>query len=158
MSLLAAVRPDEQNLWLFIHVAGAMVLVGALVLSALALQGAWRNGSVASIRLGYRSLLVAALPAWVVMRVGAQLIADKQGWNDVPDDAIPSWIEWGFIAAEPGLLFIIIATVLTGRSVRKLGDSAEGPTPTKVRVATVLVSLMIVLYLVALWAMTTKPA
>ena len=158
MSWLAAVRPDEQNLPLLLHVAGAMVLVGALILSALALQGAWRTGSAASVRLGYRSLLVVALPAWVVMRVAAQWIFDKQGWTDVPDDKIPAWIDYGFIAAEPGLLLMIVATVLAGRSVKGLAEVGDGPTPTKVRVATVLVGLIIVVYLVVLWAMTTKPA
>lgn len=156
MSWLAAVRPDEQNLPLFIHVAGAMALVGALFLSALALQSAWRHGSAGSIRLGYRSLLIVALPAWIVMRIGAQWIADKQGYSDAEE--VPAWIDYGFVAAEPGLLLIIAATVLTGLSVRGLAEAGEGPTPTKVRVATVLVGLMIVIYLVALWAMTAKPA
>ena len=39
MSILAAIRPDDWNLALFVHILGAMVLVGSLVLVATSLAG-----------------------------------------------------------------------------------------------------------------------
>ena len=68
--ILAAVRPDEQNLPLLVHVLGAMILVGGLLTGASAL--AFARGNVGNLRLGYWSLLAVALPGWVLMRVGAQ--------------------------------------------------------------------------------------
>jgi hypothetical protein len=151
--LLAAVRPDEWNLSLFLHVLGAMVLVGALVLASTLLAGAWRDGSAVRTRLAYRTLLIVALPAWLVTRIFAQVIADKEGYDG---DTVPTWIEIGFITTEPGLLLMIGATVAAGVGSRKALREA-GPVGTSGKVAAVLTWLMTVLYLVAIWAMTAKP-
>jgi hypothetical protein len=148
---LAAIRPDDWNFPLLLHVLGAMVLVGALVLAVAALFFAWRDGSEASARLAFRSLLIGVIPAWIVMRVSAQIVLDKEGL----EDAELAWIEIGFIVTEPGFLFIIIATVLAGLAARRArrGESAGAG----VKVAAVLGSLLIAAYVVATWAMTTKP-
>lgn len=153
MSGLAAIRPDEWNLALFLHLLGGMVMIGGAVLAAAALFGASRSGNVAAVRLGYRSLLLGVIPAWIAMRVGAEWIADKEGLNI---DDPPSWIEIGYITSEPTLLLLIVATVLSGRYVRRAGsaETGEGARP---RIAAVLVSLALAAYLVAIWAMTTKP-
>ena len=148
MSLLATIRPDDWNLPLFLHILGAMVLVGALVLAATSLLSAWRGGDAATLRLGYRALLLGVVPGWLVMRIAAQWIVDEEGFKE-PE---PAWIDIGFMTAEPGLLFIIVATVLAGLAARR-GTSGTG-----VRVAVALVSILIVAYLVAVWAMTTKPS
>ena len=76
--MLAAIRPDDWNLPLLVHVLGAMVLVGAVV-TALSVQAlGWRRQSPAAAtsyaRLAFRTLLFVALPAWFVMRIGAQWI------------------------------------------------------------------------------------
>ncbi|MDQ3742179.1 MAG: hypothetical protein M3389_14655, partial [Actinomycetota bacterium] len=55
----------------FLHVLSAMVLVGALLLAVTALAP---SGGGPSLRLGYRALLMAALPSYIVMRVGAQWV------------------------------------------------------------------------------------
>jgi hypothetical protein len=77
MTLLGVIRPDDWNLPLFLHVLGAMTLVGALVLVVASLASARGGDSAAALRLGYRSLLLAAIPGWIVMRVTAQWIASK---------------------------------------------------------------------------------
>ena len=148
---MAAIRPDSWNLALLVHVLGAMVMVGALVLAVVALVGAWRNRSVEGARLGYRALLWGALPAWVVKRVGAQLILSKEGL----DNASLSWTTIGFITSEGGLFFIIVATVAAGLALRRAtrGNALGGGA----RVAAVLVSLLVAVYVFAIWAMTTKP-
>jgi phage shock protein PspC (stress-responsive transcriptional regulator) len=147
VSSLALIRPDAWNLPLFLHILGAMVLVGGLVLAVTALLSAWRGGEAATLRLGYRALLLAVLPGWIVMRIAAEWTLSKEGL----ENANLKWVDIGFSVAEPGLLLILIATVLAGLAVRR-GTSGTG-----VRVAAVLVSVLVVVYLVAIWAMTTKP-
>jgi len=153
VDLLAAIRPDEWNFPLLVHVASAMVLVGVLVLAASSLAGAWNNGSAALTRLGYRSLLWAGLPAFIVLRGSAQWIADEEG---IDSDDPPSWIELGFFATDPGLLLLIGAVVLSGIGARRARDGTGSAVKLN-RVATVLLGLSITIYMVALWAMTTKP-
>jgi hypothetical protein len=152
--VLAVVRPNGWDLPLFVHVLGAMTLVGALVLALAYLVPAWRGGSMDPVRLGFRSLLYAALPSYVVMRLGAQWIADKEGYTG---DTTPNWIDIGFLVSDMGLLLLLIATVVTGIAVRRARRAGAAPGPGSARVATTLVSLLIVAYLVALWAMATKP-
>jgi hypothetical protein len=145
------VRPDAWHLPLFLHVLGAMVLVGGLVLAIVALSGAWRGGeALAGVRLGYRALLLAVLPGWIVMRGAAQWIHDKEPVSKLK--TAPSWIDIGYSSSEGGLLLIIIATVLAGLAARR-GRAGGG-----MRVAAVLVAVVLVAYLVTVWAMTTKPA
>ena len=149
--MLAVVRADDVNLPLLLHVLGAMLLVGTLVLAMTALYLAWRDGSEASARLAFRSLLVGVIPAWIVMRVSAQFLLDKEGL----EDAELAWIDIGFISAEPGFLLIVIATVLAGLAARRAGrGEAVG---TGVKVAAVLCSILLVGYVIATWAMTAKP-
>jgi hypothetical protein len=154
MTVLAVVRPSDWEFPLFVHVLGAMVLVGALILALAYMVPAWRGGGVASIRLGFRSLLYAALPSFVVMRLAGQWIADKEGYTG---DEAPSWIDIGFVVSDMGLLLLLIATIVAGVAVRRAGRGGTEPGPGSARVAATLVSLLIVAYLVVTWAMTTKP-
>lgn len=152
--MLAVVRPNDWELALFVHVLGAMVLVGALVLALAYLLPAWRGGAIAPVRHGFRSLLYAALPSYIVMRVAAQWIADKEGYTG---DTTPSWIDMGFIVSDMGLILLLIATVVAGIAVRRAGRGGTEPGPGSARIAATLVSLLLVAYLVTIWAMTAKP-
>ena len=69
-SVLATVRPDSWNFPLFVHVFGAMILVGGLLTGASTIL--YARGDVRFLRLGYWTLLAVALPGYVVMRIGAQ--------------------------------------------------------------------------------------
>lgn len=149
--MLATIRPHAWDLPLLLHVLGAMLLVGALVLAASALVLAWRDGNAAMVRLGYRSLLIGALPAWILMRVGAEWIASKEDLTD----SKATWIGIGQGAADVGLLLILISTVLAGLAMRRV-RRAERPGPLA-RAPAGLVSLLLIANLVAIWAMTTKP-
>jgi hypothetical protein len=155
VTVLATIRPDAWNFPLLLHVLGAMLLVGTLVLAASALILAWRDGSASLVRLGYRSLLIGALPAWIVMRGAAEWIADKEG---LTGDEVPSWVDIGYSIADPGLLLLLISTVLAGLAMRRAGrpERSSGGGGFS-RASTVLVSLLLIAYLVAIWAMTTKP-
>lgn len=149
MSLLAIVRPDSWNLPLFLHIVGAIGLVGGLALAATALSSAWRAGDAAAARLGYRGLLFAAVPGWIVMRGSAQWLLDKEGL----EDSEVTWIEIGFVTSEPLLLFLIGATVLSAMAARREPERGRR----LARVATVLVGVLLAAYVVTIWAMTTKP-
>jgi hypothetical protein len=155
MSALATIRPDAWNLPLFLHVLGAMVMVGSLALAAAYLFAARRDGSLESMRVGFRSLLYAALPAFIVMRAGAQWIADKENVSDSNE----AWIGIGFMTSDLGALLIVVATVAAGLAVRRAGrEQAAGAGGRGVTVAAWLVAILIALYVVAIWAMATKPA
>jgi hypothetical protein len=145
------IRPDDYHLPLFVHVLGALALVGALVMAASYLFQARRDGSLQSVRMGFRSLLYAALPAYIVMRVGAGWIADKENLTDSND----AWIGIGFTTADGGLLLIIVSTIAAYLAVRRAGRSDSPGAGTTV--AAVIVALLIVAYVVTIWAMTTKP-
>jgi hypothetical protein len=153
MSALALIRPDDWNLALFVHLLGAFTLIGALVLAASYLFAA-RGGSVALVRLGFRSLLIVALPSLVVTRLAAQWIASKEGL----EDADATWIEIGFISTDIGVLVLLGATLAAGLAVRRAaraetaGDRGPGAA-----IAAWLVTLLIGIYGVVIWLMATKP-
>jgi len=153
MDPLAVLRPDDWNLALLIHVLGAMVLVGVLMLATASLAAAWNTGSGALTRLGFRTLLWAGLPAWILTRVSAEWIADKQGLNT---DDPPAWVDMGYMVSDPGLLLLIAATVLAGIGARRAGRGT-GSAVTLDRIAAILLAISVIAYLVVVWAMTTKP-
>ena len=158
VSVLAAIRPDDWNLALFVHVLGAMVATGGLVLALAYAGGAWRNRSAASLRSAFRSLLYGAVPGYIVMRGAAQWIYSKEHLDDLPTD--PDWIGIGFSVADIGLLFLLLATAVSGiaarRALKAYGDDAQVGRA-GVRTTTVLVGLLLVGYVIAIWAMTAKP-
>ena len=62
------------------------------------------------------------------------------------------------MTAEPSFLLLIVATILAGIGSRRAASADGKPTGTLNTVATVLVALALLLYVVAIWAMTTKPS
>jgi hypothetical protein len=147
--MLAAVRPDSWDLPLFVHVAGAMLLVGALVVVLVAAAAGLRRGDGAAqlTGLAFRGLLLGVLPAYVVMRGAAEWAASEEGIGD------PTWIGIGYSAADGGLLLAVIATALAWRASRR-GDAGAGGLG---RAVVGLSAVLLVAYAVAIWAMTTKP-
>jgi len=152
MSVLAVIRPDSWFFPLFLHIAGAMVVVGALTLASVSLIVSWRNGSAALIRQAYMTLFYFALPGYIVFRVGSEWIADKEGLAD----SNVTWIGIGYGVSDMGALLLIISLVIGGLSVRKM-NRGQQPSPIAARIVTGLVSLVLIAYLVGVWAMTAKP-
>jgi hypothetical protein len=148
--MVGTIRPDAWNLPLLVHVAGAMLMVGALVIVVASMGGALRRGDGAEVltRLAYRTLLIGVLPAFVLMRVGAEWIASEE---DVPDDA--GWIGMGYGISDGGLVLTVIASVVAWRATKR---GVEGPGGLG-RTVFVLVAVLIVAYALAIWAMTAKP-
>ena len=151
--MLAAIRPDDWNFPLLLHVLGAMLLVGGLTTAVIAFWLGWRRDATTLSRLGFWSLLAVAFPAWWLMRLAAQWIYDQEGFSGNID---PDWIEIGFITAEGGGLLLLISIILTGIGVRRMRRGEGGPS-ILVRIGAVLVTILLVAYLVAVWAMTAKP-
>ncbi len=162
MDALATIRPDDWSLPLFLHILGAMVAVGGLVLALAYLAGAWRGRSPESLRAGFRALLWAAIPGFLVMRVAAQWLYVEEHLDDLETD--PDWIGIGFAIGDGGLLLLIIATIVSGIASRGRPAGVGEATPDDIggtggiRLTTVLVALLLIAYVIALWAMTAKPA
>jgi hypothetical protein len=148
--MTAVIRPDAWDFPLFLHVAGAMLLVGAMVVVVATMAGALRGGDGAQALAGlaFRTLLVGVLPAYILMRAGAEWIASEE---NVPDDV--DWIGIGYAVADGGLLLTVIAAVLAWRAARR---GAAGPGGLG-RGVLVLAAVLIVAYGVAIWAMAAKP-
>ena len=123
-------------------------MVGALVTAAAYLFAARRDGSLELTRAGFRSLLIAALPAFIATRLSAQWLVSKEGL----EDAELAWLDFGFITTDVGLLVLVGATVAAGLAVRR----AEGVRG--VALAAWLVAALIAVYAVVIWMMATKPA
>jgi uncharacterized membrane protein len=155
--VLAAIRPTGWDFPLFLHVLGAMILVGGLVVAVSMQLLAWRRRNPADVaafsRGAFWALLTVALPGWVVMRVGGDWIRSKEGYSG-PDD--PSWLGFGYFAADLGFVVLLVTVLLAGLGVRRLRRSGGG-TSILGRIATPLATILLTLYLVAVWAMTAKP-
>ena len=149
-SLLALSRPTDWNFPLFVHVLGAMILVGGLLTGASLILFA--RGDVRFLKLGYWTLLAVALPGYVVMRIGAQWIYSKEGLDNLPDD--PTWIGIGFIVADAGALLVLIALILGGIGVRRLRN---GNGAGLLKASMVIAWVVLAAALVAVWAMAGKP-
>jgi hypothetical protein len=153
LNVLAVIRPDSWDVPLLLHVLGAMVLVGGLVATASTLGFA--RGDVQLLRLGYRSLLAIALPGWILMRVGAEWIYSKEGFDDLPagvDD--PGWLTLGFTIGDAGGLILVVSLIVGGVGTRRL---QRGQGAGLLNATLVLSLVLLAAYLVAIWAMAGKP-
>ena len=150
--MLAAIRPDSWNFPLLVHVFGAMVAVGGLVTATASL--AFAKGEAKLLRLGYFSLLAVTLPGWIVMRIGAQWIVSKEGWDDLPDRMVPSWIGIGFLIADIGGIILLVSLIVGGIGVRRMRDGKGGGL---LRATLILAIVLLAAALVAVWAMAGKP-
>jgi len=152
-SVLAAIRPDSWNFPLFLHVLGAMILVGGLLTGASALL--YARGEARFLRLGYWTLLAVALPGFILMRIGAGWIYSKEGWDDLPDEVSePAWLGIGLVTADAGGLLFLLSLIVGGIGVYRLREN-KGAGLLK---ATMVISLVLLAaYVVAVWAMSGKP-
>jgi hypothetical protein len=82
------------------------------------------------------------------MRVGAEWIGSEEN----VDETDAAWVDIGYVIANLGLVVLIAATVVAWIAVRR--GAAGGPLS---RVAAVLSAVLLAAYVVAVWAMTTKP-
>ncbi len=151
--MLAAIRPGSVNLPLFLHVLGAMLLVGTLLAVGIVIVLGWRRPERASglTRFALRTVLLGVLPAYVLMRVGAQWTESEQNY---PDGYDPAWLGIGYITADAGALLIIVSAVLAALGLRRL---RRGPSARFGQAVGVISVVLLAAYLVTVWAMSAKP-
>jgi hypothetical protein len=132
---------------LFLHVLGAMTLVGALLAVVLVSAVAWRRPDLAVLRrAAWSGLIVVALPASLVMRLAGQWIYSKEGFSGNDD---PTWLGVGFGVADAGLLLLLI-TIGAAFWWLRSGKPVAG------RIVAVLSAVYLVLLAVAWLAMSGK--
>ncbi len=150
--MLAAIRPDDWNLPLFVHVLGAMLLVGATVTGASIL--AFARADERLLRVGYRTLLVLGLPSYALMWAGAHWIYMKEGLDERPIEF--AWEAIGFAVTEVGAVLFVTALILGGIGVRRRSSSGGGGEG--LLKATLVICLVLLAgFAVAIWAMAAKP-
>ncbi len=148
MSALASIRPDSWNFPLLLHVLGAMVLVGSAALGSVAALGAASSEESEFLRrLSFRSLLLVALPSFIVMRVAAEWLYSKEFGHEADD---PTWIGIGYLTADAGALALLVTLILSGLAVRRGSNGVA-------RAAGILSLVAVIAWLVAVWAMAGKP-
>ncbi|MGH3077004.1 MAG: hypothetical protein ACRDPZ_02345 [Gaiellaceae bacterium] len=150
-TVLAMSRPTDWNFPLFLHVLGAMILVGSTLTAASLLACARSDARL--LRLGYWTLLIVGLPSFIVTRVAGEWVGTREGWFDegVPDQ---TWIGIGFIVTDLGGLSFLIALILGGIGVRRLRAHRGAGL---LRATMVISVALLAAYVVAVWAMAGKP-
>ena len=108
--ILALIRPDAWNLPLFLHVLGATVLFGTVGVVAVAGFAIRRstNHQLLLARVAQRTYMLGVIPAYILMRVGAQWIDSKE----FPNGNEPGWVGVGFLVSDAGAILLIIVGIL----------------------------------------------
>ena len=131
-----------------------MLLVGTLFAVALATVLAWRrpDDAVGLTRFSLRTLLIGVLPAYILMRVGAQWTESEENF---PDDFEPAWL--GHRLHHGRRRRAADSDLADPRRVRP-AEAAERIRRRRLRRAVgVICILLLAAYIVAVWAMTAKP-
>lgn len=151
--LLAAIRPDDQSFALLLHIVGATVVFGSLLAGATSLLLA--RGDARLLRLGYFSLLLVGLPGLILLRLAGEWLYRLQNWDELPDEIDePAWLGIGFLVADLGGLLFLLSLVVGGVGVYRLREGKGGAL---LKVTMVIALVLILAYVVAVWAMTGKP-
>jgi cytochrome b561 len=151
--MLAVVRPSAWNLPLFFHIAGAMLLVASLIVALYAVRIARERGDQPAAQFLARVLLWVTLPSYLVMRIFAQIIESKEKL----DKANPSWLGVGFIVSDLGFVLLLAVLIMTGLVARRTKKGVSVAGSGQLRATGIIMGILITAYVVAIWAMTTKP-
>jgi hypothetical protein len=140
-------RPTSFDLPLFLHVLGAMTLVGAVLATLIVSLVGWRRPDVAALRrTAWATVAAVGIPGYFVMRLAGQWIYSKEGWSGNND---PTWLGIGFGVADAGLLLLLVSAGVAFWWKRS-------SKPVAGRILAVLSSLYLVLLAVAWLAMSGK--
>jgi len=110
--MLALIRPDSWNFPLFLHILGATLLFGTVATVAIAGFASRSHAGYEQLlaRVAQRTFVLGIVPAYILMRVGAQWIDSKE----FPNGDEPGWVGTGFIVSDAGV-------ILRGRPRHRLG-------------------------------------
>ena len=137
-------RPASWNLPLFLHVLGAIVLVGAVAATcAVALSSQrwpWLR------RIALRTMLAVVIPAWLLMRLAGQWEDSKSSIGDGK-----GWLDVGYIVGDAGVLFLILTSIFAWLGSRRPDRRWPG------QAVAALAAIYLAALLVAMFAMSGKP-
>ena len=149
---LGILRPDSWDLPLFLHVLGSTVLFGAILTAAVLAVAAVRRRELAPLfsRLAFRTTVFGVIPAWVLSRVAAQWILNRET-HQIRGLDNESWVGIGFGVADAGPVVIVALLVLGFLTARRGGGG-------RLTTAFAVVSTAYLLALAVAWfAMSAKP-
>jgi hypothetical protein len=108
--MLALIRPDSWNLPLFLHILGATLLFGTVATVAIAGFASRSHAGYEQLlaRVAQRTFVLGIVPAYILMRVGAQWIDSKE----FPNGGEPGWVGVGFIVSDAGVILLLIVGIL----------------------------------------------
>lgn len=138
----------SANLALFLHVLGATVLFGAIIVFVTLVVVARRQPDVS--RLLFRTWLAVILPAFLVMRIAAEWVLSSEK-KDIPHLANKGWVGAGFLVADFGAVLLLIAGIAAFLASRHEGRSRAAT------VAGVVGAIYFVALCIAMFAMSAKP-
>ena len=142
--MVALLRPDSWDFPLFLHVLGAICLVGAVAATCVVASASQQRPWLRPIAL--RTMLAVVIPAWLLMRLSGQWedsrssIGDGQGWLGV-----------GYLVGDAGVLFLILTSICAWLGARRPERRWPG------RAVAVLAAVYVAALLVAMFAMSGKP-
>ena len=148
---VAVFQHGTGNLALFLHVLGATVLFGAVVVFVmLAAAGRRQDDAVPFARHAFRIWMFLVVPAYIVTRVGAQWILSLEN-NDIPKLDDKGWVSAGFLVTDIGIVILLALGITAWRGARK--PEARGARTASL----VLASVYLAALAVAWFAMSAKP-
>jgi uncharacterized membrane protein len=108
--MLALIRPDSWNFPLFLHILGATLLFGTVATVAIAGFASRSHTGYEQLlaRVAQRTFVLGIVPAYILMRVGAQWIDSKE----FPNGDEPGWVGTGFIVSDAGVILLLIVGIL----------------------------------------------
>ena len=145
--MLAVVRSHTIDLPLFLHVLGAIVLFGAAGAVTMLAWASKRGQNLPTLARGaFGTLLLCALPAWVVLFVFGSSTMTKE---HLPDGI--NWVDVPAAIAGVGLLVLLAATGAAFAWSRRPQGTWQP------RAVGVLCGAYIFALAFAWWVMTAKP-
>ena len=108
--MVALIRPDSWNFPLFLHILGATVLFGTVATVAIAGFAARSRPENAQLlaRVAQRTFMLGIVPAYILMRAGAQWIDSKE----FPNGDEPGWVGVGFVISDAGVILLLVVAIL----------------------------------------------
>jgi hypothetical protein len=155
----ADLRPGEVDFPLFLHVLGAMLLVGTLLAVATAIVAGWRRADAdqadaqALTRFGLWTLVLGVLPSFVLLRLGALWTESRADLPEEVEDA--TWMDIGYLTADGGEVLVLVAVALSIIALRRMRRGGGGAGLG--RAVGIIAVLLLAAYVIAVWAMSAKP-
>lgn len=155
--MVAAVRPEAWSWVLFLHLAFAFVLVGAVIavttVSIAAHVSAWRAHVPLLRGVAFWTNLAVVLPSFVGLRIVAEILAGRE----YPDGtSTPGWLDASYPVTDAALAIGgVLLTLLQLWVLRRARAGALGGW--QAQLATVLPPLVLAALVAVVVLMTAKP-